>query len=509
MKIVLFHYHLQPGGVTDVIVYSIRAILTHISSIKEIRLVSGISNGINDVMIRIRKDLPRPLADKLKSDVLGEIAYTESGQEFDVSAIIRRLEARYDEDTLWWIHNYHIGKNPWFTAALMNIARSGKRNMLLHIHDFPECGRLENLNRLDAVLDTPPYPSGPGIRYAVINERDRKILSNAGLNNAVSLLSNPVPSPPVSDISSAELKAALIESCSQLNPGFLPDGRILLYPVRAIRRKNILEAAMMAILLDEPANVIVTLPGVSAQEKAYSRIVESAFKKGLIPGVWCPEATGNPLLTYPKLASGSDGIISTSVQEGFGYLFLNALHWRKPLIGRYLDILDGILEILGEYPRRFWAEFRIPADKTLIQKTQQEYLEKIKIHSDNLPEKSIKTIKASIKKLGAGGGLDISFLSITDQLAMLEKARDPEWTNQARLLNRELLDSISRTLMATAPSMVDTLESHFSDIVFARKFSEILAGFGTKTPSTSPGSIREAVGKAFGRIDYFRLLYDY
>ena len=282
------------------IVFSARALLTLRSDISEFRLVTGEEEGTAAAMERIRDGLERDAADRLRLDVLPELAYAEQGGSGaaagEVERTAERLEARYDKDTLWWVHNYHLGKNPVFTAALMRAAGGGRRNMLFHIHDFPECGRRENRERLDGVLEGPPYPNGPHIRYAVINERDRRILADGGLGDAVSLLSNPVPRPPQGEGGGSALRAALAERCGKDNPGFMPDAPILLYPVRAIRRKNVLEAALLARVLDEPANLIVTLKGESDQEKGYSSAVEGAFRDGSIPGVWCPESTGDARL---------------------------------------------------------------------------------------------------------------------------------------------------------------------------------------------------------------------
>ncbi|RKX90222.1 MAG: hypothetical protein DRP70_01450 [Spirochaetes bacterium] len=509
MRIALFHYHLKPGGVTDVIIYSIRALLSRMGKLDEIRLVTGNKENTEIVLETVRAGFNRQVADKVRLDVLEEIGYTEEGHSPDPDQLKARLLARYDEDTLWWVHNYHLGKNPEFTAALMSIANSGSRKMLFHIHDFPECGRPGNLKRLNSVLKHPPYPSGSGIRYAVINERDRRILSDAGMEESVSLLTNPVPLLPNAPGNPEGMRKALEELCAKDNPGYIPGAPILLYPVRAIRRKNIIEAAILAKLLDEPANLIVTLPGVSAQEKEYSRIVESAFKSGLIPGIWCPEATGDERLSYRQLASSCDAVISTSVQEGFGYLFINALHWQKPLLARYLDILDGILNLFGDYPRRFWADFRIPATEELKIKTQEAYQEKIRNMEPNLSDKAIKSMNSAVSKIAAGGGIDISYLKVEDQLDALKLAgNNPEWLVKAKLLNRELLDSAGRTLKARAPQMDRTIEAHFGEASFVRNFNEILSSFGTKTPSPSPDKVRESVEKSFGRIDYLRLLYD-
>ena len=509
MKIALFHYHLKPGGVTDVVVFSVRALLSRMDDLSEIRLVTGSPEGTEAVMDKIRDGLDRQTSNKLKLDVLEELAYVEDGEGPEAAKLAERLEARYAEDTLWWIHNYHLGKNTAFTAAVVGIAEAGKRDMLLQIHDFPECGRHENLRRLDEDLPVPPYPSGPRVRYAVINERDRKILADAGLGEAVSLLADPVSLPPPAMADQDGVRKALEEKCAKDNPAYVAGAPLILYPIRAIRRKNVLEAALIVRLLDEPANLIVTLPGISAQETAYSDMVEGAYRDGLITGVWCPEATGDERLAYERLTASCDAVISTSVQEGFGYLFLNALHWRKPLLARYLDILDGVLELFGDYPRRFWADFRVPDRAGLFERTRAAYEAKIRGLSPPMPEKSMKSISSAIAKMTAGGGIDVSFLGVEDQLEMLRLAKDDaEWLEETRLLNKELLESIERTLVARPPDMDRTIEAHFGEGSYARRFREITASFGAKVPTPSPAKVRESVSKAFGRIDYMRLIYD-
>jgi len=506
MKIAVFHYHFRPGGVTDVIVYSAKALLKNYNQLEELRIVSGEEEGTEELLERIREGLDTGTANKLRLDILEETGYLKEGEVLDPEVIASRLEARYGEDTLWWIHNYHLGKNPYFTKAVTETARSGKRNILFHIHDFPECGRYENLEKLDSVLETPPYPSGPRIRYAVINQRDKKILSEAGLGDSVFLLINPVPQPELPPPNRQGMRKALTE-ITDAPAQFIKDAPVILYPVRAIRRKNIFEAALMTRVFETPANLIVTLPGVSDQEKEYSEKVEKAYSEGLIKGAWCPESSGKSELSYKNLAVSCDAVISTSVQEGFGYLFLNSLFWQKPLIARYLDILDGVLDIFGDYPRRFWADFRVPAEKDLAEKTINAYLSKIENLKSILPEKSIKTMTATASKLAAGGGIDFSFLSVDDQLKCLKKADSEKWLESTRMLNKELIYSVERTIQAVPLPMHNTILQKYGESAYIKNFSGIVSSFGIKNNSASPVKIRDSVIKAFGRIDYLRLLY--
>lgn len=507
MKLAIFHYHLNPGGITDAIIYAVRILLFRLDYIQEIRLVTGCRGSTEGILSSIREGFESSRRDKIRLDVLDEIGYSEARKGPDPDKLAARLEARYDEDTIFWVHNYHIGENTSFTTALMKVATQGRRDVLLHIHDFPECGRLADPMRIEISGDEPPlYPSGARIRYAVVSERDLNILTDSGLEGSVYLLSNPVPIPRLEEVNSVETKRALEE----LFTSYISEAPILLYPVRAIRRKNILESALFARILHQPANLIVTLAGLSTQEKSYSNLVRRAYKEGLIPGAWCPETSGDARLHYTHLISSCDAVISTSVQERSGHLFLNSMLWRKPLLARYLDILDEMLELFGDYPRRFWTDFRIPATLELRERTKAAYLEKIKRIESSMPQKALKSAIAAVSKLAASGGIDVSYLSVEDQLAALRLAsEDREWLDRTRNLNQELLESAERTLRANPPRMDKVLEPHLGDSRYVKSFIEIVQSFGRKRKSPSPEKIGESIKKAFGRIDYLRLLYDF
>lgn len=509
MEIIVFHYHLKPSEMRNVIVHSIRSILNHVKKVSEIRLVTGMQEGTYEVMERIQSGFDINTASKIKLDILKEIAPSKNPSDADVQKIIERLEARYDENSLWWIHNYHLGENSSFTAALMKIAEQGNVNMLFHIHEFPECGRMKDLQNLNNILREPPYPSGSRIRYAVVNERDYSILRDTGLGDSVELLLNPPPTPPSEKSSPEELREALVETCSVSNPGFLPEAPILFYPVHTLHRKNVLEAGIIARLITPPSNVLLSLVRDSQDNTTHSDIVQKAFKDGLIPGVWRPEATGDPRLSFGKLAGGCSGIISTSVQENFGYLFLDALYWRKPLLARYLDVANNLLDIFNEYPRRFWADLRVPVDKETIERTKIAYLEKLKTFEPFILEKSQKSIRSAIDKIALGDSIELSLLSIPDQLNILDKAQnDEKWIEKAKILNKVLLESISQTLRAKPLDLRLSLNDRFNPITFVRSFSKIVSSFGRKSPSVSPRKIQDTVSKAFGRIDCLRLIYD-
>ena len=191
-RIAVFHYHLLPGGVTSVIRLSCEALARHIPRIEEITLVTGLEENSDQTAAEIRRSTAGTGV-RIQVAVLPDIGYVTGMPSPPSAALIREHLARFT-GSFWWIHNYHLGKNPQFTQALLEILQDDPaQRILFHIHDFPECARYENLQRLNSGISLDPYPSGSNVRYALINSRDRKLLLQSGLaEEELFLLNNPV-----------------------------------------------------------------------------------------------------------------------------------------------------------------------------------------------------------------------------------------------------------------------------------------------------------------------------
>ncbi len=195
MDLVIFHYHFLTGGVTTVVTRAIEAFRRHLPEIGKITLVAGRIPLESSWLKRLAVEVhPLPEIDYLdlnKSDPAG-----------DSSNLAELLQSRFSAaKSIWWVHNFHLGKNPLFTEALLEIAENSAQRMILQIHDFPESGRYMSLLTLSRFLNRdfinrgftnrPLYPQVPNVHYAVLNQRDYDLLRNVGLSQ-VSLLENPV-----------------------------------------------------------------------------------------------------------------------------------------------------------------------------------------------------------------------------------------------------------------------------------------------------------------------------
>ncbi len=329
-RIATVHYHLRPGGVTNVITMSLKML-------DEVGVHSVVLVG----------EAPDTDGD-LPPDRMAVVPGLGYGVPDDVPAAGRTLrdaleaaagQALGGPPDVWHIHNHSLGKNPALTWAVRDLARDG-HPLLLQIHDFAEDGRPALYRRMyrifeDHGLDPGDvlYPRGPHVHYATLNRRDRKILKAAGIPDAQShYLPNPVlpadPLPP-------------------------PTGTMYLYPVRGIRRKNLGECLLLAALFDGAAQFGVTMaPRNPEQRPMYDFWVDRSRALNL-PVAFDIGGGGTSLRTLLQQAKAA---LSTSITEGFGLGFVEPWLQGRAVVGRNLteitrDFSRAGVDLEHLYPR--------------------------------------------------------------------------------------------------------------------------------------------------------------
>lgn len=569
----IFHYHLLPGGVTSVISHSVEAVLNYSRTVKRIRIVCGRADNADRVVDDLRAKIDSG-PESLSLEIVPEIDYLDGKPgEGDVDHLESLLLSRFGGG-IWWIHNYHLGKNTAFTRALLRIAERAAPNtggsrrkqrkqdpsreslrgeppqkILFQIHDFPECGRYANLHRVREEVNRPLYPAGPGIAYAAINERDAGILRKAGIpERDVYRLDNPVPTRRQSDADlpdPEESRRILFDTHGAGSTRLFPAGKLLLYPVRTIRRKNVLEAGLLATISPDPVNLIVTLPGTSSQEKAYSDLVARSFAEGLIPGFWgigpeLAERDGHGL-TFPALAACVDIVISSSIQEGFGYMFIDALGWRKPIFARYMDILEGIIAVFPTESSRFYDSLRVPLTKTQADSLRNRYRERLDSLKELIPADAAGRLRKSIGHITAARTrfpkiplightssraelsrtTDFSFLPVDMQYQVLQNAQKQAYAADVRALNPDLFQDLRTVIASEQSSRDEEIRDRFGFPAFAAgvdRIVESLESHSDGTPEKSrsqayrhynPEKTEHAMITEFAVLDNLRLLYAY
>jgi hypothetical protein len=303
--------------------------------------------------------------------------------------------------------------------------------------------------------------------------------------------------------------------------GTIDPGRPLwLYPVRVRRRKNVLEAGLLARLAG--ANLVVTLPASSAAETPYSQEVERLFAGGIIPGL-C--GVGDRLdahgLHFDQLVAAAHVIASPSVEEGFGFQFVNALQWRRPLLARRLPVLDDLEALLKGYPAAVYDAVCCPlsgAERAALRAAYEPVAERA---ARLLPAADGQHLCAELDTILSGDTVDFSYLSAAQQAALLRRCGDPGVARELRQANAALLDTVRTLPQRAPPDRAELIESAFGEAPFARRAAALLAPLaplaagraGTSRAPAADGKPNpvidpDAVQRAFAQPTALRLLME-
>ncbi|MBU0988529.1 MAG: hypothetical protein KKH68_14860 [Proteobacteria bacterium] len=338
MKIAFIHYHLKTGGVTTVLNQQLEATIDTC----EVLVLTG-----------TLPETPFP-CDTVQIPGLG---YDRSDQKLSnpedvATAVIKAIQSKWKNNcNLIHVHNPTLAKNRNF-LKILKLLQEKDIKLFLQIHDFAEDGRpLAYFPDDDYVADC---------HYGVINSRDYNIMLKAGLK-----------------------KEGLHKITNAIRPldvnlsAISPSNRVL-YPIRAIRRKNIGEAILLSLFFNNNETLAITLPPNSpADQKSYAgwkafvkeKNLNVAFEVGLIHDFF-------------ELVRSSKFIITTSIAEGFGFSFLEPWTARKILWGRKLPEICRDFETNGILLDHLYLRISVPL----------EWLGK---------EKLFKTWRACVRKIAA------------------------------------------------------------------------------------------------------------
>jgi hypothetical protein len=348
--------------------------------------------------------------------------------------------------------------------VVAELARRGYR-MLLQIHDFAEDLRPGNYQHLAAALapgriDRLPdllYPQSPAIHYAVLNGRDRQLLSAAGVvQQRLHLVPNPVSNPTagstaqasetgpdrsLSERSLSERAEARRQLATLLE---MPvDATWITYPVRGIRRKNIGEMLLWSVAArapsSRPAWLHVTITPQNPVERASFRRWQQLAEQLNLPCRFGTPAGGQ--VSYEQVLAACDLLLTTSVAEGFGMVFLECWLARRQLLGRDLPEITTDFRQAGICLEPLAPQLAIPAKwidhGQLVQLLEDLYRALRARYGQSSPA---ATAGASpFAPLVSGPTIDFARLPAQMQELVIRRAHhDPEARAQLRSLNRQL-----------------------------------------------------------------------
>ena len=316
MKIAFIHYHLKTGGVTTVLRQQVEAVRDD----GEILVLTGEQPEEDfpaDVKVIPGLGYDGTFDSRIRAEEISE-------------AVIGTIRSKWPAGCdLLHVHNPTLAKNRMFLRILKALQKNGVK-LFLQIHDLAEDGR-------PAVYSDEEYV--PDCHYGVINSRDYDILLRAGLS-----------------------EKGLHKTVNAINPisgkgvNGKTDRNIVLYPIRAIRRKNIGEAVLLSLFFSQNESLYITLPPNSPADKtsydgwktyANENHIDVVFEAGLKE-------------PFEELVAASKFLITTSISEGFGFSFLEPWTAGKMVWGRNLPEITRDFELSGVNLGHLYHRFNVP-----------------------------------------------------------------------------------------------------------------------------------------------------
>lgn len=394
MDIVIFHYHLNPGGVTRIIesqVPSIKLVLPN----SNVKILCGYSPNVS----RYTNMGAEVIVDK-NLDYLPE-GLTEHELQNKFNYILTFFKQHIKKDGLLHMHNLNLGKNPVITYAAYHLAKEGFK-IVNHIHDFAE-DRPQNWQFLSEIiqgafnekLESVLYPSLKNYVFATLTLSDLNRLMDYDIKcNRKYFLPNPVNLGTLN--ANINKKHASNKLRSQFN--FNNAKKVFTYPVRVIQRKNIGEYILLAALFSGEAYWLVTQPPKNPKEVVKYNEWKHFCKENNIDVIFEAGLKAD----FETILTGSDACITTSIREGFGMVYLEPWLNHTPVIGRELKYVVQDFKDRGlEFPFLYDAiyvnnEGDITDFKDLSADKQKQVILKI---SDKVYKEEFFTLNPNLKNI--------------------------------------------------------------------------------------------------------------
>lgn len=449
MQLAIIHHHLNRGGVSQVIANHLRSLSKLPSAKQPTRVViiyDGQKIGWPDNLLKEDQAFPIDLVE------LDAIGYDPPGTKANPDALASKLSALFEQqnldssNTLLHFHNHSLGKQASLPGAIALLAARGWK-ALLQVHDFAEDNRPTNYRHLTDALQSDPtagisselYPQASNLHFATLTKRDANIFRTAGMAaDRLHVLPNPClgfHELPSKEEARAEVLPALnLSSNTQL----------LTYPVRGIRRKNVGEMVMLSALAGSTPCFAITLAPKNQNEKvAFDRWTKLASDLNIN----CRFDTGGAYnVDFLKLISASDAILTTSVAEGFGMVFLEAWLAKKPLVGRDLNEITNDFREAGLRFDDLYTELKIPESlldkRIVIDKLKENYRHLCHEYQVKMLEDAL--LEDQLSDLFNENSIDFGRLPVTEQAALISLvATDNEARQTVLDSNPQLMGSLN------------------------------------------------------------------
>jgi glycosyltransferase involved in cell wall biosynthesis len=430
VKILFLHHHVRGGGVT-------RVLGSQMQALQEVSLPTRCECRLWTA----DPQTPRDFADlSFDYQTLAELDYlaADTGPEtwqLIEQTLYAHLHRAAQQGWLLHSHNSSLGKNPLVTWVLYRLAREGVP-ILFQYHDFAEDARPANYQLLKALLQERfrvpladiLYPGFARCLHVAINSRDRDFLARLPhLPTAnVHLLPNAV------DIPDSLPKPRTHATDFRNSLRMRPQGALWTYPVRGIRRKNLGEFALLAALYPEHNYVLTLAPQNPLEAEAYDVWVDRVRHLGLPLHV-----NAGALWPFEDIMAHSDGVVTTSIREGFGLAFLEPWLRGKAVTGRDLPEITRDFKAHGLDLSHFYTRLDVPLDPSEQQILSEAYRAYAQDYSNAMGiAVSVETLE-QIVKAKVGPWTDFAALDRHTQMNWVERVvADPGLATRIRRHNK-------------------------------------------------------------------------
>jgi len=290
--------------------------------------------------------------------------------------IEKKFIKQIDDFDLIFFENSSVGNNPSVNVAFALHTQGSRsytpdKRFIFRTHDFffDRPSNFRNVKKLrihrnDLVPDWHPviFPNYRNTHYVSINTNDAMKLYENGISREnIHYLPNSVKAGQREEENKGSELRKLFEAKGLVGK----DEKVILYPIRVAPRKNVEEAILITQLFNRLADpdagvrekfrtegkyrLVISLDRRTGKFKPYADHIRSFIQKSGIPvtlgvGDYVSlerryHADGT-IASYSvsDLYSMSDIVITTSILEGFGMVFIEPWLFDKPLIGRNLFV---------------------------------------------------------------------------------------------------------------------------------------------------------------------------
>lgn len=361
LNIAIFHHHLNRGGVSRVVLNQFLALSEQIKNKKiKVAIFHGGREPIDQELQNLLSEL------NLESISIRNLEYDSLRTDFSADdklaeVIEQNLSQRSfaKSNTVLHFHNHSLGKNRALIPAINSLAKSGNR-VLLQVHDMAEDFRPKNYALLASELPgfncslANVLPLASQVHFGVINRRDETILKKTGIPaSSIHYLPNSVTTNEIPDQENAKHEFGKRNSIDPKSP-------LLLYPVRGIRRKNIGEAFLLTLISRKPVCVGLTLPPTNPIEQESYQSWKELCVELRLPVLF--ELGNQEGISFADNVAAADAILTTSIVEGFGLVFLESFAFGKKLVGRDIPPITADFKQSGIQFEQLYSEIRIPIE---------------------------------------------------------------------------------------------------------------------------------------------------